>query len=372
MSKPIRVLQVFGKLNRGGAEISIMNLYRKINRSKVQFDFIVHTEKKCAFDDEIRSLGGKIFRIPSYKGKNHFQYKQAWHSFFKKHPEYRIIHGHVRSTASLYLRIAKKYGLKTIAHSHNTSSGYGFKGLVKNVFQIPIRYTADYFFACSQPAGVWLFGHQTCRKKNFYVIKNAIDANKFGFNPEVRIKKRRELGVQEKLVIGHVGRFCQQKNHLFLIDIFKEIKSKKEKSILLLVGDGELRSLIEDKIFELGLNESVVFTGVRSDVPELVQAMDVLLFPSLYEGLPVTLIEAQTAGLPCIISKNIPDEVMVTKDLVSFVSLSETPERWSDLVIENAEGFSRRNRYPDIVKAGYDVNTSAKWLQEFYLEKSPE
>src|SRR5690625_2672586 len=152
MQKPNRILHVFGGMGRGGAETMVMNLYRKIDRSKIQFDFIVHTQNKCDFDDEIELLGGRIYRVPRYNGKNHFQYKRAWHKFLMNHPEYKIIHGHVRSTASIYLKIANSYGLITISHSHNTSSGKGFSAIVKNIFQYKIRYIADYLFACSQTA----------------------------------------------------------------------------------------------------------------------------------------------------------------------------------------------------------------------------
>jgi len=179
MSQPIRVLQVFAQMNRHGSESMIMSMYRNIDRSKVQFDFIVHTTDKCDYDEEIESLGGRIYSIPRYTGTNHFLYKKAWHNFLKQHSDYKIIHGHIRSTASIYLKIAKKYGLITIAHSHNTSSGAGFSAIVKNIYQYPIRYIVDYLFACSKSAGTWLFGERACRKDNFFILNNAIDTKKF-------------------------------------------------------------------------------------------------------------------------------------------------------------------------------------------------
>lgn len=364
MQYPVRVLQVFSQMNRGGAETMIMNLYRNINRSKVQFDFIVHTDKKCAYDDEILSLGGKIFRVPRYNGKNHFQYIKTWKEFFITHPEYNIIHGHVRSTASIYLKIAKKFGLTTIAHSHSTSSGNGIPGIVKLIFQYPIRYMADYLFACSKSAGEWLYGKRVWEKKNFFILNNAIETNKFLFNINKRDFIRNELQIQDKFVIGHVGRFHPLKNHEFLIDIFNEVYKKHENSVLVLIGDGEKKNYIKQKINRLGLNKNVIFTGIRSDVHDLLQAFDVFVFPSLYEGLPVTLIEAQASGLPCIVSDKITTEVKVT-DLIKFISLDKNAEYWAEEILKTKNSEFRPNTMNQIIQSGYDVEASTKWYEEF-------
>lgn len=366
MSKPIRVLQVYAQMNRGGAETMIMNLYRNIDRSKIQFDFIVHTEDKCDYDEEIRCLGGTIHRIPRYTGRNHFQYNKAWFDFFRFHPEYKIIHGHVRSTASIYLKIAKKQGLTTIAHSHSTSSGSGLSALTKNILQYPIRYTAEYLIACSKYAGEWLYGKGACKSDRFFIFKNAIETKKFLFNKETRIKKAEELNIKNKFVVGHIGRFNTPKNHSFLIDIFKSVHEKNKNSLLLLVGDGDLRTEIEKKVNSLGLNNSVVFTGVRSDISDLLQVMDVLVFPSLYEGLPVTLIEAQASGLPCIISDNISEEVKIT-ELVRFISINKSASIWANEVVKYSNKPERRNTYQDIVKEGYDIEMVVREYQQFYI-----
>lgn len=364
MTEPIRVLHVFGKLNRAGAETMIMNLYRNINRSKIQFDFIVHTEEKCDYDEEIRYLGGKIHRVPRYLGKNHLTYKKVWNKFFKAHPEYKIIHGHVRSTASIYLKIAKRYGLATIAHSHNTSSGTGFLAIVKNTLQYPIRYIADYFFACSENAGIWLFGKKTCEKNNFYILNNAIDTQKFIYNSDVSLKKREEFLIVDKLVIGHIGRFHTQKNHEFLIDIFKELHDRNKNSVLMLVGDGELRKSVEKKVSDLGLTDSVIFTGVRSDIPELLQMMDVFVFPSLYEGLGIVTIEAQAAGVQCIVADTVPDEVFIT-DLIKKVSLRKSAKAWADIILQ-CQNYKKRNTIKEIKSAGFDIKDTANKIEAFY------
>ena len=366
MDKPIRILHVFGRLDRGGAETMVMNLYRNVNRNAIQFDFIVHTNEDCDYDDEIKFLGGKIYRVPCYNGKNHFQYKKAWNNFFQEHSEHKIIHAHVRSTASIFLKIAKKFGLITIAHSHNTSSGRGASAIVKNTLQYPIRYIADYLFACSKVAGEWLYGKKACEGENYFLLNNAIDSDKYIFDEEIRLTKRKELQIENKFTIGHVGRFHPQKNHSFLIDIFKEVYNKNKNSVLLLVGDGELKKSIQKKVKSLDLSNNVIFAGVSSEVAELLQAMDVFLFPSLHEGLPVTLIEAQAAGLPCIVSDRITNEIKIT-ELITFVPLTNTPKQWASEVLYYGENFKRKSQHSQIIKAGYDIKTTTKALEKFYL-----
>ncbi|KPB05741.1 glycosyltransferase family 1 protein [Bacillus sp. CHD6a] len=367
MFKPIRVLHVLGALNRGGAETMVMNLYRNIDREKVQFDFIIHTNKKCDYDDEIKSLGGKIYNLPRYKGINHYQYKKAWREFLKKHPEYKIVHGHMRSTASIYLKIANRYGCNTIAHSHNTSSGKGITAVTKNIYQYQIRYIADYLFACSQTAGTWLFGKNVLDNEKFLLLKNAIDTKKFTFNKDKRKTWRKELNIEDKFVIGHIGRFHAQKNHDLLINIFKEVHDKNKDAVLLLVGEGHLRNSIEKKVDELGLNNNVIFTGVRTDIPELLQAMDVFVFPSLYEGLGIVVIEAQTAGLQSIVADTLPAEVYLT-DLIQTVPLSAPIDTWAQKIIQYSGGYNRDSNSHQIINSkGYDIEQNALWLENFYL-----
>jgi glycosyltransferase involved in cell wall biosynthesis len=366
MHEKIRVLQVFGQMNVGGAETMIMNIYYNIDRSRLQFDFVVHTEEKCYFDNKIMSMGGMIYHIPRYNGKNHFQYIKIWKNFFKKHPEYKIIHGHIRSTAAIYLKIAKNFGLITISHSHSTSYGYGLSAFVKNIFKYPIKYIADYLFACSESAGRWLYGEKALKSDKFYIIKNAIDLDKFIFNEKIRIKKRKELKIDDKNVIGHVGRFHPVKNHRFLIDIFKEINKKNKNSVLLLIGDGDLKKSIKTKVDKLGIADNVIFMGFRSDLSELYQAMDVFLFTSHYEGLPVVLIEAQAAGLPCIINDTIPAETKIT-ELITVCELKKSPLYYAESVLKHFKNKKRINTIEILKLKGYDVKDSSKWLQEFYL-----
>lgn len=371
MSEVIRILHVFGRLDRGGAETMIMNLYRNIDRTKIQFDFIIHTKDKCDYEDEIRFLGGRIYSIPRYKGKNHREYKNIWNDFLKQHNEYKIIHGHVRSTAAIYLSIAKKYKLKTISHSHNTSSGKGIVAIFKNLLQYPIRYKADYLFACSKSAGEWLFGEKACKSKKFYILKNAIDSEKFIFNKEIRIEKRKELNLQDNYVIGHIGRFHPQKNHDFLINVFKKVHEKNKNSVLLLIGDGELKKSIENNVKKLGIEKNVIFTGGRSDITELLQAMDLFVLPSLYEGLGIVVIEAQASGLHCVVSDNVPKETNITKN-VKYISLKESQRYWSQIILKYFEGYNRKNTKDKIIDSGYDIKETSKWIEKFYFKMLKE
>ena len=371
MKEPIRILHVLGALNRGGTETMVMNLYRSMDRNKIQFDFMIHTTVHCDYTDEILSLGGKIYSVPRYTGKNHFYYKKEWKAFLKEHPEYHILHGHVRSTAAIYLKIANQFGLITIAHSHSTSSGKGIAALVKNIMQLSIRYTADYLFACSLNAGEWLFGKEATKKENFYEIKNGINVEKYKFNTIMRKSVRKKFGFEDnQLVIGHVGRFCYPKNHEFLVDIFNEVHKERSDSILLLVGDGELRKKIEKKVEKLGLKKSVIFTGVRNDVPDLMQAMDVFVFPSYYEGLGIALIEAQASGLPCFTSENtVPKETALIIDLVHFVQLEKPAKDWcAEIFFDLEKKPVRLNRTFEICNKGYDIFQNTKRLELLYNE----
>lgn len=367
MSEPIRVLQVIGRMNRAGAETMIMNLYRKIDKSKIQFDFVVHTNEKCDYDNEILSLGGRIYRVPRFTGKNIVKYKNVWNDFFNEHREYKIVHGHIGSSASIYLSIAKKYGIYTIAHSHSSSMGEGVKGAMYKFFSYPTRYIADYYFACSNLAGISRYGKRIVNSNKYSILKNSIELEKFIYNEEVRKIKRKELKVEDKYVIGHVGRFIKSKNHKFLIEVFKELNKINDKAVLLLVGDGDLKEDILNQVKICGLDKKVIFTGIRQDVNELLQVMDVFVFPSFYEGLGLAIIEAQAAGLPCLISNSIPDEVCITP-LVKKLSIKESPKKWA-YEINKISTNRNIDISESISKSGYNIDKSVLELEKFYLEK---
>ena len=369
--RKVRILHVIGVMDRGGAEAMIMNLYRQIDRSRIQFDFVVHTGREGVFDSEITELGGRIYHCPRYKGTNHIEYLHWWSFFFKRYKEvYSIVHGHIGSTAAIYLGIAKRFGLLTIAHSHNTNGRLTPREVAYRIFSYRTRFVADYLFACSRQAGIDRFGRKaSLDSERFRVFPNAIDTKLFAFNEVVRNRIRKGLGIEDDcLLIGHVGRFQKVKNHSFILMIFDDLLRKDKKSRLILVGDGSLRNEIEEQAELMGIREAIIFTGVREDVHALMQAMDVMLFPSLYEGLPVTLVEAQTAGLPIVMSEHVPKDTILIKELVTVDSLKSPVGAWVQDILAAAK-TERKDRKEEIAAEGFDIKTTAKWLEEFYIEK---
>ncbi|MBR3071934.1 glycosyltransferase family 1 protein [Fibrobacter sp.] len=363
MSESIRILHMIGSLNVGGSQAMIINLHKAIDKSKVQFDYIVDHPDQLYYESVVKELGGKIYCMPTFKGYNLFEIRKAWKQFFKDHPEYKILHSHVRSYASLYLPIAKNAGLKTIIHSHNTSSGKGLKAVVKFCLQRGLRKNVDYYFACSDVAGKWLFGEEITKQSNYHVLNNAIDVEKYAYSEMSRKKIRDEFNLKNELVVGHVGRFHPQKNHSFLVDIFAEIHKKRPDSVLMLVGTGDLMDSVKEKAAELKLDDSVIFTGSRADVNELLSAFDVFVFPSLFEGLPVTLVEVQAAGLPCFSSDTVTKEVDFDRK-INYISLDKDAAYWADEIINGKP--ERLDHTEAIRKAGYDIQYTVKELTSFY------
>ncbi|QKS72606.1 glycosyltransferase family 1 protein [Paenalkalicoccus suaedae] len=365
MEKPIRILHVFGRLDSGGAESRTMDIYRSIDRTKIQFDFAIHTSDECYFSAEVRSLGGKIYSFPRFRRNNLFSYKKAWSQFFLRYrSRYEIVHGHQTSTGFIYLNEAKKNGIRTrIAHARNSDKDSAVKRLTTRL----ARFYATELLAVSAPAAKSEFGERLMRSGTVKVIPNAININKYIFNENIRLIKRKEFGLSDELAVVHIGRFHSQKNHHFLLKIFKEVLRKNPNSKLFIVGDGPLKDSIKQTIIELKIEGSVVLTGVRKDVADLLQAMDFLIFPSLFEGLPGVVLEAQAAGLPCIISESITDEVKVT-DLVEYASLNESEENWADKVLRKLDKSYRKDTFEEIANKGFDINSVAKWYEEFYLK----
>lgn len=364
--KPLRVLHVFGKLDRGGAESRTMDIYRNIDRNKIQFDFIVHTQEECVFDSEIKQMGGRIFSVPRFNGKNLLQYCSVWDKIFIEHPEFSIIHGHMTNTAFIYLSVAKKHGVPVrIAHSRSASEENLFKKVLVILTRPILNKVVTNRFAVSKEAGKFVFGGKKYSEGNVNIIKNAIDAGKFIYNPAIRKEMREELQVEDNFVIGHVGRFHYAKNHDFLIDVFAKILEKKSNTVLLLVGTGELEESIKQKARKMGVFNSIKFLGLRSDVERMMQAMDVFVFPSRYEGLPGVVLEAQASGLPCVISDTITDEVKITS-LVDSLSLKLPITEWAQAVLAKEEYF-RENMYDKIAGANFDIKQQAKKLEKFYL-----
>ena len=371
--KTFRVLHILSGMNHGGAEAMIMNYYRNIDRNKIQFDFLLTSSKKGAYFDEVESLGGKIYIISPLTLRTMHLYLRDLNKFFKYYREYIIVHSHTSSKSVFPLLIAKINNIPVrVCHSHNSKSEGGFKGIIRHLLKFPLKFIATDFFACGEKAAVWLYGRSYVKKQNVKIISNAIDSKKYLFDIEKRKDVRKKFNIENKLVIGHIGRFNLQKNHDFLIDIFYEINKKYPDSVLMIIGDGELRKEIEKKIDTRMLNDYVILTGPRNDVHELLQAMDIFIFPSLYEGLPVSVIEAQASGLNCILSDCITKEADVT-DLISYVSLEECSEKWAEKAIDiiNSVNCINRIKYNEILcSSPFEINESSKILENFYIERA--
>ena len=355
-----RVLQVVTHMERGGLESMLMNYYRHMDREKVQFDFLVHRQEPAAFDEEIESLGGKIYRLPRLIPWSK-SYRAALNRFFDEHMEYKIVHVHQDCLSSVILKAAQKHGVSVrIAHSHSANQDKNLKYPIKLLYKRNISKYATTLFACGKDAGDWMF----CGAP-YQIINNAIDSVAYIYNPAKRIEKRQELGIATELVVGHVGRFNQPKNHPFLLSVFAALLKKEPHAVLLLVGGGEDMPRIQELARTLGISAQVRFLGVRSDIPDLMQAMDIFVFPSLYEGLGIALVEAQAAGLPCVVSDTIPPEAYLT-DLVFAEELSASPEAWAQVILEK-RSIPHTDRSAEIAAHGFDITTEAVKLQEFYL-----
>ena len=362
--EPIRILQVVTIMNRGGLETMLMNYYRQMDRTKIQFDFMVHRNEEGHYDEEILKLGGNIYRMPQIRPGNYKRYFRLLDEFFSSHSEYKVVHSHINENSSFVLRAANKANVPCrIAHSHLSDLAIDiklpFRIYARNVMK---NHPTDYF-SCSQKAGDWLFGKKISDSTRHLVLNNAVNVNEFKFNQSARNQIRKELKIEDKLVIGHIGRFNKQKNHNFLLDIFKTVHEQQTNAVLVLVGEGHLRQSIEKKASELGISDQVLFLGVREDISTIMHGFDLFLFPSLFEGLPVVLVEAQAAGLKCIVSDSITSESDIT-ERIEFVSLNKSPKFWAQVILTST--YDHKDTSEKLRKNGYDTVTMADWLYGFY------
>lgn len=372
-NKKIYILQIGMTRNIGGIESYLIQQFRHIDKSKIMFDFVnITSEYDIVFKDEIIKENSKVYEICS-RHKNPLLHYWQWIALLlKNRNKYKaIVLNSVDLSYVFPLFIAKLVGIPIrIIHSHN--AGYGYKiGILRKILirfnKILLDFSATTYFACSQKAGYWLFG----KEKNFDIIHNAIEVDKYKYNLIKRQKERKKFNLENNFVIGHVGRFVYQKNHEFLIDIFNEIHKVLPEAVLVLIGDAvEDKSYLNEakqKVKELSLEENVRFLGMRNDVPEIMQAMDCFILPSRFEGLPLVGVEAQVAGLPCYFSDTITKEVKIT-NLVNFLSLEENPQIWAKKIIKNRD-FKRKSDLDEIIKAGYDINTEIRKIEKFYINK---
>lgn len=364
-NRPIRIAQIMGKMNSGGVESVVMNYYRYIDKDKIQFDFIVDENSTHIPYKEIESMGGQVILVPTYQ-KIGLYIKELKRIFKEK--KYRIVHSHLNSLSIFPLYVAKKTNIPVrIAHSHSTSNKKEWKkNIIKNILRPLSKINASHYFCCSELAGRWLFGNKTYDRGKVTLINNAIEIDNFIYDETIQYKIRKELNLSDKLVIGHVGRFVNQKNHTYLIDIFYEIHKKNKNAVLLLIGEGPLLNEIKLKVEKLELNQAVKFLGVRNDVNILMQAMDVFILPSLYEGLPVVGVEAQAAGNLCILSEDMTKDTKILKT-TKFLSLSESPEYWAEEILKAQKSFTKKNTKKEIIQACFDIKTESKKLERLYI-----
>ena len=384
MGEAVRVLHVLGNTNLGGAESRIMDLYRHTDRNRVQFDFLVHSGEEGFYEKEIRELGGRIFRVPRFRIYNYFSYRKALKEFFQEHHEFALVQGHMTSTAAIYLPIAKKAGVKkTAAHARSAGVDKGLKGTMTRFLRRNLADKADYLFTCSELAGISVYGEKAVQEGKTIFIPNAIDCAGFTFDPEKRKKMREELGLTDAIIIGHVGRFHYAKNHEYLIRVFAKLcqmgiracgstaeNGADQDYHLILLGEGPLMEDTRKLAEELGVADKVHFLGNHKNIADYYQAMDYFVYPSRYEGMPGTIVEAQASGLPCLMSDTICREVIAT-ELVETMSIEKEPKVWAEVLQRRIDALvskqENREKYAaKMAAAGFDVQAQAERMMRFY------
>lgn len=350
----IKVLQIFGKLDQGGAENLITSIFKKIDRNKIMFDALILSDEKGFLEDEWRALGANIYRIKKYNILNALSFKKELRQFFNNHKnEYQYVYNNTELSGPIIARVAKEFNIKNICHAHSSSSGKGIKGILRKLeYKKYHNLDVDHLFACSTMASKDRYGN---RYKEATIINNSIDINKYKFNEEIRNEVRKELNIPTNaFLIGHVGRFAPVKNHSFIISLFNKYHKENPSSYLLLVGDGEQKENIKNLINDYNLNDYVILTGNTLDTYKYYNALDLFIMPSLFEGIPLVSIEAQANGLPLILSNNI-DENVKLNDNVMFLPLDLS------IWLNNIDTLKRTNNLSDKLN-DYDINK----LIEFY------
>lgn len=362
----VRVAHVIGKWLGGGVEAVVMNYYRNIDHNKIQFDFICDDDSTNIPYEEIEKLGGKVMLVPPY------QKPVKYHKTLKKilkEENYKIVHSHINTLSVFSLFAAKCADVPVrIAHNHSTTNKKEWKkNLLKQFLRPFVKIFATDYFACTEHAGRWAFGNKKFENSKVFVLNNAIELEKFQYDVKLRKEKRKEFKIKDStLVVGHAGRFVAQKNHDYIIDVFYEVHKKNNDSILMLVGQGPLMNGIKDKVKKLKLDDCVMFLGQRNDINELYQAFDLFLFPSLYEGLGMVLIEAQVSGLPCLASTEVPCIAKVTENL-DFIDLDCAPEIWATFILNYTGKFDRKSYIKEISDSGYNIKLENKKLEDYYF-----
>lgn len=364
----IKVLYFIDRMRHGGIQQFAVEIVKNMDKNKCEIEFLLLDDGQTyPLEEVLKELDVKFYKLKGVWFRTPLdilKQKKALKNFFREHHDYKLVHMHSSSKNFMVLKMAKKYGIKVrIAHSHNIGfqSKNKLKIMIGNLFKKPLKKCATHYFACSKLAGKWLFDGEEVK-----IVHNAVDYERFKFNQEKRDELRKELGIEESFVIGNVGRFTNQKNHAFLIDIFEEIHKQNEKAVLMLVGIGEKEQEIRDKVEKLGLTECVKFMGFCKNTNELFWCMDVFLMPSLYEGLPVVGVEAQCTGLPCFMSKDVITEEAKIAENVKFISLEKSAGEWAEIILKS--DLNRRDTYEELKQAGYLIEQTVEELEKFYRE----
>ncbi|GFK28222.1 glycosyltransferase family 1 protein [Tetragenococcus halophilus] len=366
MSKGIKVLRIMGSVVSGGVDVITMNYYRNIDRNKVQLDFVFDGFRETNIEKEIESTGGTVYKVEPYMNNIFKNMKQIYK--IVKDNNYQIVHSHMNSLSVFPLMAAKLAGAQIrIASNHSTATLKEFK---RSIFKYLLKPFATVFpthlAACSRHAAIWLFGKRRTNAGKVKLIKNAIDLDNYKYSANVDKEVRKELGVSEDtFIVGHVGRFVTQKNHHFIIEVFESILEKQPNSVLLLIGDGQLKQEIQALVTKKKLNSKVKFLGIRKDINKLMQAMDVFLFPSLYEGLGNVVTEAQAASTVSIISDKVPNEVKITEYVIEM-SLKQNADAWAEKAVTFSSNYERRDTSSDLKEQGYEIKSAAKEVVSYY------
>lgn len=366
MHNPIRILHVVSEMQTGGIQSFLISLYRNLDREKIQFDFLIHYKSDDSYEKEILELGGNIYYQQPFRIVNISSYKKSVKRLLENHPENTIVHIHMRSVASIWGEISKKLGRGVIIHSHSTSNGYSFKALVTDYLQSKCKIYADYFLGCSREANMWMFGKEIANSSRCFVINNGIKTEEYVYSENKRTEVRSSLLYKDDdIVLGTVGRLVPQKDHKFMLEIYKYLRAINPSYKLMIVGEGELREELEQYVSNNELTDGVLFLGKRNDVNVLLQGMDIFLLTSKNEGLGIAAIEAQASGLPTIVSSNVPDEVIITN--ICHKMKSKDVSEWVNY-IEKVDINDRHNTKTEIANSKYDILDVVNQIQEIYME----
>lgn len=359
---PIRILHVVQRMESAGLQSFIMNIYRNIDKNKIQFDFLVHYEESQFYDKEIEELGGKIYKLSFREDKNIVKYIKDLKNFFRNHAgEYSIIHGHMDSLGFIYLYYAKKYNIKIrIAHAHTYLKDNSPKKILRRIVSKLFKKNATILLACSERAGRSIFGDAP-----FIIIKNPIDYRRFKYDEKKRKELRNKMKLSNDTIFGNVGRLTRVKNQKFVIDIFNHYLNNNPNSKLFLIGSGELKNKLKKYVDDLGISSHVLFIKPTERIENYYQVMDLFVFPSLYEGLGIACIEAQACGLPTFTSDTVPKAAKIS-DIFFQISLKKDAKQWSDIIIEKNNNITRRDKSLYIKKYGYDIDSITRQLMKIY------